>query len=135
MRTIGLIGGMSCQSSAEYYRILNETVQDRLGPLRSAEILMYSVDSGPIERAQHAGSWDDATAPLIRAARSLQDGGANRVVPCTNTMHKVAGSIENAVKISFLHIAEPVAAATAERRIRGGGAARDGIHNGRRLHG
>lgn len=111
MRTIGLIGGMSWESSAEYYRLINQQVRDRLGPLRSARLLMYSVDFGPVEQAQHAGRWDDAAAILVDAARRLQAGGAECVVLCTNTMHKVAKQIQAAIDIPFLHIAEPAAQA------------------------
>ncbi|HGM5554818.1 TPA: aspartate/glutamate racemase family protein [Pseudomonas putida] len=111
MRTIGLIGGMSWESSAEYYRLINQQVRDRLGPLRSAQILMYSVDFGPVEQAQHAGRWDDAAAILVDAARRLEAGGAECVVLCTNTMHKVAAQIQAAISIPFLHIAEPAAQA------------------------
>jgi aspartate racemase len=84
-------------------------VRDRLGPLRSAKLLMYSVDFGPIELAQHEGRWDDAAALLEDAARRLQDGGADGVLLCTNTMHKLADRIAAAVRIPFLHIADPVA--------------------------
>jgi aspartate racemase len=107
MRTIGLIGGMSWESSAEYYRLINQQVRDRLGPLRSAQLLMHSVDFGPVEQAQHAGRWDDAAAILVDAARRLEAGGADCVVLCTNTMHKVAGQIQAAIGIPFLHIADP----------------------------
>jgi aspartate racemase len=75
MRTIGLIGGMSWESSLEYYRLINQQVRDRLGPLRSAQLLMYSVDFGPVEQAQHAGRWDDTAAILVDAARRLEAGG------------------------------------------------------------
>lgn len=108
MKIIGLIGGMSWESSAEYYRLINRAVRDRLGSLRSAEILMFSVDFGPIERAQHEGRWDEMGGMLAAAARRLQAGGADCVLLCTNTMHKVAGAIEEAVSIPFLHIADPV---------------------------
>lgn len=108
MNIIGLIGGMSWESSAEYYRLINRAVRDRLGALRSAEILMFSVDFGPIERAQHEGRWDEMGEMLAKAARRLQAGGADCVLLCTNTMHKVAGAIEGAVSIPFLHIADPV---------------------------
>src|SRR3989475_10344105 len=103
-RVIGLIGGMSWESSAEYYRLINQGVRDRLGPLRSAKLLMYSVDFGPIEQAQHEGRWDDAAALLEDAARRLQQGGADGVLLCTNTMHKLADRIAAAVRIPFLHI-------------------------------
>lgn len=114
MRTIGLIGGMSWESSAEYYRIINQRVRDQLGPLRSAQLLMYSVDFGPVEQAQHAGRWDDAALILEDAARRLQAGGADCVVLCTNTMHLVAPRIEAAVSIPFLHIAEAAGAAAVQ---------------------
>ncbi len=115
MKVIGLIGGMSWESSAEYYRIINRQMRDRLGPLHSAQILMYSVDFGPIEQAQHEGRWDDMGGMLADAARRLQAGGADGVFLCTNTMHKVAGAIEQALKIPFIHIADPVGeAATAK---------------------
>ncbi|MFC6338788.1 amino acid racemase [Pseudomonas sp. CCM 7891] len=114
MRTIGLIGGMSWESSAEYYRIINQQVRDRLGPLRSAQILMYSVDFGPVEQAQHAGRWDDAALILEGAARQLQAGGAECIVLCTNTMHLVAPRIEAAVSIPFLHIADAAGSAAVE---------------------
>ncbi|AUZ46408.1 aspartate/glutamate racemase family protein [Pseudomonas orientalis] len=114
MRTIGLIGGMSWESSAEYYRIINQHVRDRLGPLRSAQLLMYSVDFGPVEQAQHAGRWDDAALILEDAARRLQAGGAECVVLCTNTMHRVASRIEAALTIPFLHIADAAGAAALQ---------------------
>jgi len=114
MRTIGLIGGMSWESSAEYYRLINQRVRDRLGPLRSAQVLMYSVDFGPVEQAQHAGRWDDAALILEDAARRLEAGGADCVVLCTNTMHLVAPRIEAAVSIPFLHIADATATAALE---------------------
>ncbi|VVE60542.1 aspartate/glutamate racemase [Pandoraea captiosa] len=117
MRTIGLIGGMSWQSSAEYYRIINQAVQSRLGPLRSAQTLMHSVDFGPIERAQHEGRWHDAGVLLAEAARHLQAGGAQCVVLCTNTMHKLAAQIEAAVTVPFIHIADPVGEAARAARI------------------
>ncbi|ROL82943.1 aspartate/glutamate racemase [Pseudomonas protegens] len=111
MRTIGLIGGMSWESSAEYYRLINQQVRDQLGPLRSARLLMYSVDFGPVEQAQHAGRWDEAARILIDAAQRLQDGGAECLVLCTNTMHKVAQQIQAATAVPFLHIADPTAQA------------------------
>ncbi|QXH91739.1 aspartate/glutamate racemase family protein [Pseudomonas shahriarae] len=114
MRTIGLIGGMSWESSAEYYRIINQQVRDRLGPLRSAQILLYSVDFGPVEQAQHAGRWDDAALILQDAARRLQAGGADCIVLCTNTMHLLAPQIEAAVSLPFLHIADAAGAAAVK---------------------
>lgn len=110
MRTIGLIGGMSWESSAEYYRIVNETVKARLGGLHSAQVLLYSVDFAAIEELQHAGEWDRAADILVDAARRLERGGADFIVLCTNTMHKVADQIAGAVAIPFVHIADPTAA-------------------------
>ena len=108
MRTIGLIGGMSWESSAEYYRILNQAARARLGPLRSARILLYSVDFGPIEQAQREGRWEDAASILHDAARRLHAGGADCIVLCTNTMHKVADAVAHSVPIPFLHIGDPL---------------------------
>lgn len=109
MRIIGLIGGMSWESTVPYYRQINETVKERLGGLHSARIVLYSVDFHDIERLQHAGDWQTAGAVLAEAARSLQAAGADFLVLCTNTMHKVASSIEAAVTIPLLHIADPTA--------------------------
>ncbi|MFN8450969.1 MAG: aspartate/glutamate racemase family protein [Anaerolineae bacterium] len=111
MKTIGLIGGMSWESSLEYYRIVNETIKLRLGGLHSAQCLMYSVDFAGIERLQHAGRWDEAGDVMADAARRLERGGADFVVLCTNTMHRLAGAIEAAVSIPLLHIADPTAEA------------------------
>lgn len=122
MKTIGLIGGMSWESSAEYYRIVNETVKARLGGLHSAQCLMYSVDFADIERLQHEGRWDEAGQVMAEAAQRLERGGADVVVLCTNTMHKLAAYIENAVSIPMLHIADPTAAA-----IRAAGITRVGL--------
>jgi aspartate racemase len=108
MKVIGLIGGMSWESSAEYYRLINRQVRDRMGSLNSARVLMYSVDFGPIEQAQQEGRWDDMGEMLADAAKRLQAGGADGVFLCTNTMHKVAGAIEAALSIPFIHIADPV---------------------------
>ncbi len=114
MRTIGLIGGMSWESSAEYYRIVNQGVRSRLGPLRSAQLLMYSVDFGPVERAQHEGRWDDAAMILEDAARRLHAGGAECIVLCTNTMHLLADRVQAATPLPFLHIADPVGRAARQ---------------------
>lgn len=114
MRTIGLIGGMSWESSVVYYRLINEDVRDRLGGLSSAECLMYSVDFAPIAAAQKAGRWDDTAAVLIAAARALQRGGANFLVLCTNTMHKVADQIAASVDLPLLHVIDVTAAAITD---------------------
>lgn len=118
MRTIGLIGGMSWESTVPYYRQINETVKQRLGGLHSARLVLYSVDFHEVERLQHGGDWDAAGALLARAARSLEAAGADCVVVCTNTMHKVAPAIEAAVSIPLLHIADPTAAAIAKAGLR-----------------
>jgi aspartate racemase len=109
MKMIGLIGGMSWESSLEYYRIINETVQARLGGYHSARCLMVSVDFAEIETFQHQGRWTDAAQALIRAAQSLENGGADFVVLCTNTMHKAAAEIEANIQVPFLHIVDAVA--------------------------
>lgn len=110
MKIIGLIGGMSWESTVPYYRQINETIKASLGGLHSAKIVLYSVDFHDIERLQHAGDWAAAGAMLAQAARSLQMAGSDFLVLCTNTMHKVAPSIEAAVTIPLLHIADPTAA-------------------------
>jgi len=109
VKTIGLIGGMSWESTLPYYRQINETIKERLGGLHSAKIVLYSVDFHEIERLQHAGDWEASGAILADAARSLEAAGAAFLVLCTNTMHKVASSIEAAVAIPLFHIADPTA--------------------------
>lgn len=106
MKTIGLIGGMSWESTLSYYRLINEGVKQALGGLHSARLMLYSVDFHDIEALQRSGDWDAAGALLADAARALERGGADCVVLCTNTMHKVAGQIEAAVSIPLLHIAD-----------------------------
>lgn len=110
MKTIGLIGGMSWESTIPYYRLINETIKLRLGGLHSAKVVLYSVDFHEIERLQHAGDWEAAGVMLAEAARALEAAGADFLVLCTNTMHKVADSIEAAVAIPLFHIADPTAA-------------------------
>ena len=122
MKTMGLIGGMSWQSTLPYYREINERVAQRLGGLHSARLLLYSVDFHDIERLQHAGEWQQAGVMLSAAARSLETGGAEFLVLCTNTMHKVAAQIEAAVTVPLLHIADATAA-----RIRAAGLDRVGL--------
>ncbi|MCP8937212.1 aspartate/glutamate racemase family protein [Alsobacter sp. SYSU M60028] len=111
MRTIGLIGGMSWESTAIYYRLVNEAVRARLGGLHSARVLLWSFDFDDIARMQTAGDWDAAGAALAGAARGLRDGGAEALVLCTNTMHKVADAIAGAVDLPFIHLADVTAAA------------------------
>jgi aspartate racemase len=118
VKTIGLIGGMSWESSVHYYRIINERVRDSLGGLHSARVLMLSVDFASIERCQIEGRWDDAAAELADAARTLEGGGAECLILCTNTMHKVAAAIEAATRIPFLHIADATAPAVQAAGLR-----------------
>jgi len=117
MKTIGLIGGMSWESTVPYYRLINEGVKQRLGGLHSAKLVLYSVDFHEIERLQHDGNWDEAGARLAAAARALRAAGAECLVLCTNTMHKVAAAIEAAVDIPLLHIADPTAQAIRQAGI------------------
>ena len=111
MKTIGLIGGMSWESTVPYYRIINETVKQQIGGLHSAKLVLVSVNFHEIERMQRAGDWAAAREAMADAARRLQAAGADFIVLCTNTMHKVADAIERAVDIPLLHIADPTAAA------------------------
>lgn len=111
MKTIGLIGGMSWESTAEYYRIINEAVRERLGRLHSAKIVMYSVDFEEVEQLQHKGEWDEATNLMVDAARRVERGGADFILICTNTMHKMAGDVAANINVPLLHIAD----ATAEK--------------------
>lgn len=111
MKTIGLIGGMSWESSLEYYRIINEETKKHLGGLHSAKSLMYSVDFAEIEELQHKGDWETATKLMVDAAKRLENGGADFVLICTNTMHKMAKAVEEAISIPILHIADPTAEA------------------------
>ena len=109
MKTIGLIGGMSWESSLAYYRIINETTRDRLGALHSAQVLLYSFDFAEIEPLQAAGRWDEAAERLISAAQALERGGADLFLLCTNTMHRVADEIQRRVAIPLLHIVDSTA--------------------------
>ena len=118
MKTMGLIGGMSWESTIPYYRIINETIRERLGGLHSARIILYSVDFHEIEQLQQVGAWEEAGRVLAQAAGALADAGAEGLALCTNTMHKVAPAIEAAVDIPLLHIADPTAAAVKQAGIR-----------------
>jgi aspartate racemase len=118
MKTLGLIGGMSWESTALYYRLINQGVRDRLGPLRSAELLLYSLDFGRIEACQREGRWQEAGDILVDAAERLRGGGAEGLVLCTNTMHKVAHRIEEAVPLPLLHIADPTGRAAVDGAVR-----------------
>ncbi|MFS3136369.1 aspartate/glutamate racemase family protein [Gluconacetobacter sacchari] len=122
MKTIGLIGGMSWDSTAVYYRLVNDGVRRRLGGLHSARCLIWSFDFAEIEQLQRADRWDDAAERMIDAARRLERGGADFVMICTNTMHRMAGDVQAAIDIPLLHIADPTAA-----RIRADGLRRVGL--------
>jgi len=111
MKTIGLLGGMSWESTASYYRLINEAVKRTLGGLHSARVVLYSVDFHEIETLQASGDWASAGERLAAASMALERAGADFIVLCTNTMHKVADSIEACVKIPLLHIADPTAEA------------------------
>ena len=117
MKTIGLIGGMSWESTVTYYRLINETVKKELGGLHSAKILLYSVDFAEIEEYQAKGQWDKSAEVLGQAAENLEKAGADFIVICTNTMHKVAPQIRQRISIPILHIAEATAAALKEKGI------------------
>jgi aspartate racemase len=122
VRLVGLLGGMSWESTAEYYRLANEIVRERVGGLASARILLHSVDFAEVERMQASGEWDAAGRLLADAAAGLERGGAELLVLCTNTMHKVADAIESAVSIPLLHIADVTADA-----VRSAGLSRVGL--------
>jgi aspartate racemase len=109
MKTIGMIGGMSWESSAVYYELMNRAVKEKLGGHHSCKCLMYSVDFAEIEELQSAGDWDRLTGIMIDAALRLERGGAELLIICTNTMHKMAPDIERVVKIPLLHIVDAVA--------------------------
>ncbi len=118
MKTLGLIGGMSWESSAQYYRLINEDVRQRLGGAHSAQLLLWSVDFARIKQLQHDGDWDALGTEMIDAARRLQAGGADLLVVCTNTMHKLAPQMEAASPLPLLHIADPTAQAILQAGLR-----------------
>ena len=111
MKTIGMIGGMSWESSIEYYRIVNQAVRNKLGGLHSAKSIMYSVEFAEIEELQHQNQWDKLAEIMVEAGRSLERGGADFVIICTNTMHKLYDEVQQSIKIPMLNIAD----ATAEK--------------------
>lgn len=117
MKTIGLLGGMSWESTATYYRLLNEGVRAARGGLHSAQVLLHSVDFAPLEALQHAGDWDAIGEQLAHDARRVQAGGADFLLLCTNTMHKVAPAIEAAIDIPLLHIADATAEALKRQQV------------------
>lgn len=118
MRTIGLLGGMSWESTIPYYRIINQAVKEKLGGLHSAKIVLYSVDFDEIQQHQHAGNWDAAAQVLAKAATALRLAGADSFIICTNTMHKVADEVERAAGIPLLHVVDVVADEIRRKQIR-----------------
>ncbi|MEU5541416.1 aspartate/glutamate racemase family protein [Streptomyces sioyaensis] len=118
MKTIGLLGGMSWESTAEYYRLLNELTRERLGGLHSSRCVLYSVDFAEIERLQTEGRWERAAEVLAEAARALEAAGADILLLCTNTMHKVAGQVAAAVTVPLLHLADTTADAVRDSGLR-----------------
>ena len=109
MKTIGLLGGMSWESTAGYYQAINQGVKEKLGGLHSAHILLRSVDFAPIEALQHAGDWDGSAVLLVEAAKQVEAGGADCLLICTNTMHKLAPQISDSINIPLIHIADTTA--------------------------
>ncbi|BCG92261.1 aspartate/glutamate racemase family protein [Mesorhizobium sp. 131-2-1] len=118
MKTLGLLGGMSWESTAIYYRLLNEIVRERLGGLHSAKLLLWSFDFAEIAERQHAGDWQGAGVLLVDAARKLEAGGAEGLVVCTNTMHRLADEVQAAVSIPLIHIADATAVAVKGAGVR-----------------
>ena len=118
MKTVGLLGGMSWESSVGYYQAINKGVKESLGGLHSAKIAMYSVDFAPIEKLQHQNDWEGTSEILIDAAKKVQAAGADFLLICTNTMHKVASQIENSIDIPLLHIADATAEVLVEKGIK-----------------
>ncbi|MBE5765600.1 MAG: aspartate/glutamate racemase family protein [Clostridiales bacterium] len=118
MKTIGLIGGMSWESTVTYYQVINETVKEKLGGLHSAKILLYSVDFAEIEEYQSQGEWKKSAEVLASAAQNLEKAGADFIIICTNTMHKVAPDIQKKISIPIVHIAEATASVLQSRGIR-----------------
>lgn len=118
LKTLGLVGGMSWESTAIYYRLLNEIVRERLGGLHSAKLLLWSFDFAEIAERQHAGDWQGAGALLVEAARGLEAAGAHGLVICTNTMHKLADQVQAAVSIPLIHIADATAQAVVQAKVK-----------------
>ena len=118
MKVIGLLGGMSWESTVGYYRAINEGVKNSLGGLHSAKIALYSVDFDPIEKLQHEGDWEETARILSEAAQSVESAGADFLLICTNTMHKVAPQIEKSISIPLLHIADATAEVLVQEGIK-----------------
>ena len=118
MKTIGLIGGMSWESSLEYYSIINQQVKEKLGGLHSAKSLMYSLDFDLIEKLQQQEKWEELISIMIKAAQGLEKGGADFVLICTNTMHKMAEDVQDNINIPLLHIADTTAERIKEKDLK-----------------
>ncbi|HOY57912.1 MAG TPA: aspartate/glutamate racemase family protein [Verrucomicrobiota bacterium] len=118
MKTIGMIGGMSWQSTIEYYRLVNESIQEKLGGLHSAKCVLYSVDFAEIEELQRHGEWNKAAEALVGAAQGLEKAGTDFVLICTNTMHKLADAVQASIGIPLLHIADATAEAVRRAGLR-----------------
>ncbi|MGB7294703.1 MAG: aspartate/glutamate racemase family protein [Candidatus Aminicenantales bacterium] len=118
MKTIGLVGGMSWESTLEYYRIINQRMKERLGGFHSAKIVLYSVDFQEVESWQHLGKWKELTGLMIDAAQRVERAGADLLVICTNTMHKMADEVQQSIRIPLLHIVDVTAAEIKSRSIR-----------------
>jgi aspartate racemase len=118
MKTMGLIGGMSWESTVQYYQIINRTVNQRLGGFHSAKCVLYSVDFAEVELLQHQGKWEDATRLMSEAARSVERAGAEFLVICTNTMHRMADDVQKQIAIPLLHIADATAKTILSRELK-----------------
>ncbi|MEE4198287.1 MAG: aspartate/glutamate racemase family protein [Bacteroidales bacterium] len=117
MKTIGLLGGMSWESSLVYYKIINQKVKEYLGGHHSCECVMYSVDFDPIKKLQHEDRWEELTQIMIEAAQKIEKGGAEMLTICTNTMHKMYDEVQNSISIPVLHIADATAEAVKEKNL------------------
>jgi len=117
MKTIGLIGGMSWESSLEYYRLLNQGIKERLGGHHSARLVMYSIDFHELERFQYQGGWKEAARMMAEVARKVEDAGAESLLICANTMHKVAPEVQSEISIPILHIVDAVAVVVMSKGI------------------
>ncbi len=118
MKTIGLVGGMSWESTLEYYRIINERMKERMGGFHSAKVVLYSVDFHEVERRQHRGQWKELTDLMIDAAQRVERAGADLLVICANTMHKMADEVKGSIRIPLLHIGDVTAAEIKNRSLR-----------------
>ncbi|TFG13523.1 MAG: aspartate/glutamate racemase family protein [Promethearchaeota archaeon] len=118
MKVIGLLGGMSWESSLEYYRIINEKVKQRMGGLNSAKCILYSVNFQEIETLQHEGKWEHLTKIMIESALNLERAGAEMILICTNTMHKMADEVQNSIQVPLIHIADTAAEKVKEKNLK-----------------